>query len=75
MSAGVPQSLNPFSNLDEWENVVEDRYRERKTESEFRQYENDNDKAMLEWVRSQSLRPAFKRTLQTALETIEILLR
>ena len=51
MSAGVPESLNPFSNLDEWENFVEDRYRERKSESESRQYENEKDKAMLEWVR------------------------
>jgi hypothetical protein len=30
MSAGVPESLNPLSNLDEWENFVEGLYREMK---------------------------------------------
>jgi hypothetical protein len=30
MSAGVPESLNPLSNLDEWENFAEGLYREMK---------------------------------------------
>ncbi len=39
MSATVPGSANPLPNLDQWEDFLEGRYREGKSESEFRQYD------------------------------------
>src|SRR5205085_6962711 len=38
MSA-VPESANPLPNLDQWEVFLEGRYKEGKSESEFRQYD------------------------------------
>src|SRR5712692_9924802 len=39
MSPTVPGSANPLPNLDQWEDFLEGRYREGKSESEFRQYD------------------------------------
>ena len=37
MAAENPQSANPLSNLDQWVDFIERRYKEGKSESEFRQ--------------------------------------
>jgi len=52
MSTGVPQSSNPLSNLDQWENFVGGRYKEGKSESEFRQYDDKATPRVAEFYRS-----------------------
>ena len=52
MSTGVPESSNPLSNLDQWENFVGGRYREAKSESEFRQYDAEANPRVAEFYRS-----------------------
>jgi inositol oxygenase len=52
MSAGVPESLNPLSNLDQWEDFVGGRYKQGKSESEFRQYDAKATPRVAEFYRS-----------------------
>ena len=52
MSTGVPESSNPLSNLDQWENFVGGRYKEAKSESEFRQYDAEANPRVAEFYRS-----------------------
>jgi hypothetical protein len=52
MSTGVPQSSNPLSNLDQWENFVGGRYKEGQSESEFRQYDDKATPRVAEFYRS-----------------------
>src|ERR1700757_671605 len=51
MSAGVPESSSPFSNLDQWEDFVGGRYRAGKSESEFRQYDAEAKPRVAEFYR------------------------
>jgi inositol oxygenase len=52
MSAGVPESLNPLSNLDQWEDFVGGRYKQGKSVSEFRQYDAKATPRVAEFYRS-----------------------
>jgi inositol oxygenase len=49
MSATVPGSANPLPNLDQWEDFLEGRYREGKSESEFRQYDAEANPRVAEF--------------------------
>ena len=49
MSATVPGSANPLPNLDQWEDFLEGRYREGKSESEFRQYDAEANPGVAEF--------------------------
>jgi inositol oxygenase len=52
MNAGVPESFNPLSSLDQWEDFVGGRYREGKSESEFRQYDAKATPRVADFYRS-----------------------
>ena len=52
MSAGVPESSAPLSNLDEWEDFVGGRYKEGKSQSEFRQYDAKANPRVADFYRS-----------------------
>jgi inositol oxygenase len=51
MSTGVPESSAPLSNLDQWEDFVEGRYKQGKSESEFRQYDAKANPRVAEFYR------------------------
>ncbi len=63
MSAGVPDSSNPLSNLDEWEDFVGGRYREGKSESEFRQYDAEANPRVAEFYCSNHERQTLNYVL------------
>ena len=71
MSAKVPESSPPLSNLDEWEDFVGGRYREGKSESEFRQYDAEANPRVAESYRSNHER----QTLNYVLDKVEAVLR
>jgi inositol oxygenase len=52
MVAGNPESANPLSNLDQWDDFVEGRYKEGKSESEFRQYGANANPRVAEFYRN-----------------------
>ncbi len=52
MSTGFPDSSHPFSSLDQWEDFVGGRYREGKSESEFRQYDAKAKPGVADFYRS-----------------------
>ena len=74
MSPTVPGSENPLSdldhsnldhsNLDQWENFLEGRYKEGKTESDFRQYDAEANPGVAEFYRTNH----EKQTLSYVLE-------
>src|SRR6266436_1791792 len=49
MSATVPGSANPLPNLDQWEDFLEGRYKEGKSESDFRQYDAEANPSVAEF--------------------------
>src|SRR6266478_2098976 len=49
MSATVRGSANPLSNLDQWEDFLEGRYKEGKSESDFRQYDAEANPGVAEF--------------------------
>jgi len=49
MSATVPGSANPLPNLDQWEDFLEGRYKEGKSESDFRRYDAEADPGVAEF--------------------------
>src|SRR6266850_7156161 len=49
MSATVRGSANPVSNLDQWEDFLEGRYKEGKSESDFRQYDAEANPGVAEF--------------------------
>ena len=49
MSPTVPGSANPLPNLDQWEDFLGGRYREGKSESEFRQYDAEANPGVAEF--------------------------
>src|SRR4051812_36570898 len=51
MSTGVPESSAPLSNLDQWEDFVEGRYKQGKSESQFRQYDATANPRVAEFYR------------------------
>ena len=63
MGAGVPESSNPFSNLDEWEDFVGGRYKEGKSASEFRQYDAEANPWVAEFYRSNHEKQTFDYVL------------
>ena len=52
MAAENPQSANPLSNLDQWDDFIERRYKEGKSESEFRQYDAQANPRVAEFYRN-----------------------
>jgi inositol oxygenase len=52
MSATNPGSANPLSNLDQWEDFLEGRYKEGKSESDFRQYDAKANPGVAEFYRT-----------------------
>src|SRR5690349_12810187 len=62
MSATIPGSANPLpnlsqskpdqSNLDQWEDFLEGRYKEGKSESDFRQYDAEANPGVAEFYRT-----------------------
>jgi inositol oxygenase len=51
MSATAAGSANPLPNLDQWEDFLEGRYKEGKSESEFRQYDAEANPGVAEFYR------------------------
>src|SRR3954452_14858376 len=51
MSTTVPGPANPLSNIDQWDDFVEGRYKEGKSESEFRQYDAKANPGVAEFYR------------------------
>jgi len=51
MSAEPGQSANPLENLDQWDEFLEGRYEEGKSESEFRQYDAQANPGVAEFYR------------------------
>ena len=51
MSAGDSESANHFTNLDQWEDYVVGRYKEGKSESDFRQYDAKANPHIAEFYR------------------------
>jgi len=51
MSAGDSESANHFTNLDQWEDYVVGRYKEGKSESDFRQYDAKANPQIAEFYR------------------------
>jgi len=49
MSATVSGSANPLPNLDQWEDFLEGRYREGKSQTEFRQYDAEANPGVAEF--------------------------
>src|ERR1700720_2045424 len=49
MSPTVPGSANPLPNLDQWEDFLEGRYREGKSESEFRHYDAEANQGVADF--------------------------
>ena len=52
MSATNPGSANPLSNLDQWEDFLEGRYKEGKSESDFCQYGAKANPGVAEFYRT-----------------------
>jgi inositol oxygenase len=52
MSAPNPGSANPLPNLDQWEDFLEGRYKEGKSESDFRQYDAKANPGVAEFYRT-----------------------
>ena len=52
MSASNPGSANPLSNLDQWEDFLKGRYKEGKSESDFRQYDGEANPGVAEFYRT-----------------------
>jgi inositol oxygenase len=52
MSATDPGSANPLPNLDQWEDFLEGRYKEGKSESDFRQYDAEANPGVAEFYRT-----------------------
>ena len=51
MSTTIPGPANPLSNIDQWDDFVEGRYKEGKSESEFRQYDAKANPGVAEFYR------------------------
>jgi inositol oxygenase len=51
MSATAAGSANPLPNLDQWEDFLEGRYKQGKSESEFRQYDAEANPGVAEFYR------------------------
>jgi inositol oxygenase len=49
MSASNPGSANPLPNLDQWEDFLKGRYKEGKSESDFRQYDGEANPGVAEF--------------------------
>ncbi len=51
MSSEMPGSAQPLENLEQWDDFLEGRYKEGKSESEFRQYDAQADPGVAEFYR------------------------
>jgi inositol oxygenase len=51
MSTPVQEAAEPLSNLEDWEEFLEGRYKEGKTETEFRQYDAEANPGVAEFYR------------------------
>ena len=51
MSASVPVASEPLADLEEWDEFLEGRYREGKSEAEFRQYDAEANPGVAEFYR------------------------
>ncbi|HVJ07814.1 MAG TPA: inositol oxygenase family protein [Acidisarcina sp.] len=51
MSAAAPMDSKPLKNLDEWDDFLEGRYKQGKTEEEFRQYDATANPEVAEFYR------------------------
>ena len=67
MGVEAPESSNPLSNLNQWEDFVGGRYREGKSESEFRQYDAKANPPVAEFYRLNQ----EKQTLQYVIDKEE----
>ncbi len=63
MSATVPGSANPLPNLDQWEDFLEGRYKEGKSESDFRQYDAEANPSVAEFYCTNHEKPEYLNTL------------
>ena len=51
MNSIAPNALNPLKQLEEWDDFLEGRYREGKSEDEFRQYDATATPGVAEFYR------------------------
>ena len=51
MSTEIPGSAQPLENLEQWDDFLEGRYKEGKSETEFRQYDAQADPGVAEFYR------------------------
>ena len=51
VSTEIPRSAQPLDNLEQWDGFLEGRYKEGKSESEFRQYDAHADPGVAEFYR------------------------
>ena len=51
MSTDIPGSAQPLENLEQWDDFLEGRYKEGKSETEFRQYDAQADPGVAEFYR------------------------
>jgi len=51
MSTPIPEPATPLSHLDQWEDFLQGRYKQGKSESEFRQYDAKANPGVAEFYR------------------------